>query len=226
MDSLELDQINNYLAGNLSEADSVTFETRIIRDSRLRAEVALSRDLREGLADLRATGELEQLLHRRTAFWHRPAFSLAASAVAVLASLVALASYRQLDDLREGRASRPAPAAAIGPATATQVAVLRLMKTRSASGEAAVAWRVDASVGQLDLRIDAGLEPAPIYAFELSRIEGATDIPIVTSAVPVTDGEVAVKVNAALLPPGRYEVALRAPTGEASRFGLDVIAGD
>ena len=223
MTATELERINRYLSGTLPEADCIELEARMIGDDAYRAEVELSRQLRDGLRDLRQTGELDRLTRGSYRFWHQPAFGLAASAVAVMASLVALASYQQLAELRGEAVSETTPVT-MTPGAATSVKLLRLVRTRSAGNEPDLTWRIDPTVGQLDLRIDVGLEPAAAYAFQLTRLDDGASIALLSSpAIGVTNGEVAVSVHATLLRPGRYEVTVRDPAGHGSSYQLAVI---
>jgi hypothetical protein len=224
MEVTELEQINRYLAGTLAEKDAVALEARMLRDPALRAEVELSQQLREGIGDLRRTGELEQLVGTTTPFWQKPAFALAASILAAVASIVAFASYEQIRTLRAELAGTTATLSAVA-STAAGIDVLRLVRTRGNGGQPDLTWRVDPTVGQLDLRIDVGLEPAPSYAFQLKRVDDAAGVVLLTlPAVAPTEGEVAVTVNAALLQPGRYQIALRSPEALDFDYTLAVSA--
>ena len=226
MNVTELEQINRYLSGTLADAEAAALETRMLSDARFRAEVELSLQLREGLADLRGTGELTHLAGPETRFWQRPAFALAASVLAVVGSLVAFASYEQIKTLRAELAAASTSVSTFA-SSASGLDVLRLVRTRSNGGQPDLTWSVDPAVGQLELRIDVGLEPAPSYAFQLKRLDDATGVTLVSlPAVAPTDGEVALTVNAALLQPGRYEVTARSPEGLDFEYRLAVTTGD
>lgn len=220
----EREQIDRYLAGRLSEAEAVAVETRIIHDAKFRAEVELTESLREGLKDLAARGELEPMLGVSTPFWQRPAYALAATVVAAIAGITSVALYQQLDQAR-GRISMLAQEAAtpqLAGGGATEV--LALVRTRGAGGEPDVLWQTDPGVGQIELRLDAGIEPAAAYALRIGRLDGNTPINLLAlpSVVPA-DGEVVVTVNAALFQRGDYAVSI-APVdgGEETVFRLRV----
>ncbi|HSN71593.1 MAG TPA: hypothetical protein VLT59_08780 [Steroidobacteraceae bacterium] len=225
MEVTEIEQINRYLAGTLPEADQAAFEARMFRDATFRAEVELSREMRAGLADLRRTGELDHLTRRASSFWQRPAFGLAASALAVVASIVAFASYEQIRTLRAELAAATTSVATLA-STGTGIEVLRLIRTRSGGDRPDLTWQVDPGVAELELRLDVGLEPAPTYVFQLKRVEEAARIPIITApALAPADGELAVTLNAALLTPGRYDITAVDPSGAPIEFRLDVLPG-
>jgi len=224
MTVIELDCINHYLSGNLSEEERSAVESRMLRDSEFRAEVELSRELREGLADLRATGELDDLAAHRASLWQRPAFGLAASALAVLASLVALASYQKLTTLRQ-RLETVASVPSIASPSAPGVEVLRFVQTRGAAEGSELTWQFDPTVGRLDLHFDVGLEPAASYSLELSLVgEGGDALVLSAPSVAVTDGEVSLALNPALLQPGTYAVTLEDATHGAWHYRFKVTA--
>jgi anti-sigma factor RsiW len=222
----DLEQINRYLSGTLPDDDALALETRMLTDARFRAEVELSQQLREGLGDLRRAGELERLTAPEAAFWQKPAFALAASVLACVASIVAFASYEQIKTLRAELAGATVGLSTVA-STAAGIDVLRLVRTRSNRRQPDLTWNADPTVGQLDLRIDVGLEPAPSYAFQLKRVDETAGVVLLSlPAVAPTDGEVAVTVNAALLASGRYQITLRSPEGLDFDYTLVVSAGE
>src|SRR5581483_3414344 len=73
--------IARYLAGQLGAAESAEFEAHYAKNPETVRDIERTLRLKEGLAVLEESGELDALLHRRT-YW-RPAMGLAAG-IAVL----------------------------------------------------------------------------------------------------------------------------------------------
>jgi hypothetical protein len=224
MDTAEIDRINHYLSGRLPEAACLEFQGRMILEGAFRAEVELSRHMRQGLADLRRTGELGRLLRRTPAFWQTPAYGIAASCLAVASALVALTSHQHLKALQGDRGlDQVHSAIALSAARAREI--VRLAQTRGAAGKAAVIWTIDPAVGRLDMRVDVGPEAFASYALRLERIEPARPATMFSApSVVAADGEVTVVLNAALFEPGNYRLTLRDAVGQEFNYGLHVVA--
>jgi hypothetical protein len=85
MDRHTIDQqhiIARYLAGQLDAAESAAFEAHYAQDPEIVREIERTLRLKEGLAVLEESGELDALLHRRS-YW-RPAMGLAAGIAALV----------------------------------------------------------------------------------------------------------------------------------------------
>jgi len=220
----EHERIDRYLAGRLSDEEAADVETRIIHDAEFRAEVELTESLREGLQELASRGELEPVLGVSTPFWQRPVYALAATVVATFAGITAIALYQQLDQARDRISVLAQNAATTRLAGSGATEVLQLVRARGAGSEPDVLWQTDPGIAQIELRLDAGVEPAAAYALQIARLDGNTPIKLLAlpSVVPA-DGEVVVTVNAAWLGRGDYAVTI-APVdgGEETVFRLRI----
>ena len=200
--------IDRYLAGRLDDDACAQVEARIVADAAFRGEFELTEQLREGLHELEVRGELGSLDRDIRRFWQRPGYALAASVVAGLLGVAALALYGQLQDTRtalvELKNAGSLRSTAIG-----RTRVVTLARTRSSAGVDLV-LKASEQADLLELRLDPGLSTAERYWATLERIEGnrATTIISVPSLAPSEDGFVVLLVNSGLLQSGDYRIAL------------------
>lgn len=208
---LDRELIDGYLAGRLDQATRDQVEARIVGDAVFRGEVELTEQLRAGLRDLDARGQLDSgYVPKRPPFWQRPVVALAASVAAGLLGLMALALHEQW---QRGRVQIVQLQQALGrlqPETITGLRVLSVTRTRAAGGEPDLVVRPMARNELLELRIDAGPEPATAYRVTLDSVAGGAGATLLSVAAAATssEGEVVLAINPALVPPGDYTLAL------------------
>jgi hypothetical protein len=197
----ETQDIDRYLASRLSDGERDLVETRIVGDPDFRHEVELTDALRDGLRQLQKQGEVAPLLKPRSWMWRRSPTALAASIAACIFGITSFLLYQQLD--RERHELTAASGQMI-------VATLRFERTRGGHAGPDLSWHRPSAPTLLEMRFDAGLEPAPGYRILIERVGGDVDTTVlmVTSIGTGLDGEVALSVHSALLKPGDYRIRL------------------
>lgn len=212
---MDRELIDAYLAGRLDEATRAEVEARIVGDAAFRREVELTEQLRTGLRELDAQGVLDTTTARpRGAFWRRPTYALAASVVAGLSVLTALALYGQL---QRGRAELVQLQQALGrlqPGAVSGSRVVSMVRTRATGSEPDLVLQGIAPHELIQLRFDVGTEPATAYRVSVDRIEDSNAVRLIElpSVATAATGEVVISVHPALMPPGDYALTLN-PAG-------------
>jgi hypothetical protein len=197
------DQIANYLAERLPASRMDEFEQRVFRDSGLRSELEQTLKLKEGLAILRARGDLDGLLRApSTRRW--PLYAAAASVAFV--SLVA-ALWLQLRS--------PVPSALlVVPSGSAQRAPLAgaytLARTRGSMSSTDV--KLPSTAGLIRLRVvpSADTVAKPAYTVVLRRVDTQTaqSVGQIDAGAVGPDGYLTVYLDGGRLTPGTYELSL------------------
>ena len=219
MSLLDRELIDGYLAGRLDGAARAEVESRIVGDPGFRREVELTEQLRAGLRELDAQGKLDtEVARTRAAFRQRPVYALAASVVAALLGLTSLALYGQL---QRGRAELVQLQQALGrlqPGAVSGSRVESVARTRATATEPDLVLQRLAPHELVQLRIDAGAEPANAFSVSLERVEDGRAMTLleIPSVATAASGEVVLSVNPALLSPGDYALTL-SPAGATSQ---------
>lgn len=202
--------IDRYLASRLDEVTRAQVEARIVADAVFRKEVELTEQLRRGLRELDARGDLSPLVVSPRSFWQQPIYALAASVAVGLLALTSVVLYQQLDRARATAIALAQEMGSLKPSGTSRVEVLRLARTRAAGDEPDLVWSRSGPNAMLELRLDAGAAPGPSYEVVLTRIGTGGDAPVLR--VPVagvsSEGEVVVSVNSAVLQVGDYTIRL------------------
>jgi hypothetical protein len=206
----DLELVNRYLAGQASDDEIRSIETRIVGDAGFRREVELTEALRGGLRELHRDGQLPTSLSHNPPFWQRPSYSLAASSVAGILAILSYVLFDQLSQTRQSLASLASQLTDSTPSATSRVQVLRVAQTRGESSSPDAEWHRSQEAAVLELRLDAGLPPEPEYQLSLHRLAGNSPVPIldIPRLFPSDDGEVVMSLHSSLLNPGDYSLTL------------------
>jgi hypothetical protein len=207
---------NRYLAGTLSDAERAAYEPEIARNEDTLRELEATARLKVGLARLRESGELDELLRPTPWSGHRTALA-AAAAVVVLAVAVLLVRFG------DGTA-RPLVAASVAllmdqrggalPVGGT-VAVFR---KRAASYDATI--QASSKPQAIELRaLPETTVAASQYRVSLLHLNdqgAATPVGSIERLRPAADGFVTVFVDSSLLAAGDYRLDVLGEGADAS----------
>jgi hypothetical protein len=202
-----------YAAGKMSESEELAFETAMLEDPRLAAEVDAIQRMRQGFKLLSLRGEL--VLSRRAWFvgWR---YALAA----MLALVVIGAGVLMINAPSIGPGGRPALTGSLaelgikasGVAAATTT--ILLTRTRGPDVPTAVSLSSDSQV--LALKVLPALSgDSSKYRATLERLTGKTPEPLATDVRAVSDqsGFVMLYADASRLAAGDYRLTLTHGTG-------------
>ncbi len=220
---------SRYLADQLSEAESTEYETRLIQDPDVVAELEATARLKIGLDRLRRSGELSELI-RGSGAPHPGRLWMLALAASLAAIVIGIGTWFP----RGGTSMAPVLAASAtafkdrGGHSLSVLATAPLFRTRAERYDAVI--ELPASRGAIKLRL---LPSTPIgsarYQASLARIrddDSSERIVQIGGLQPSQeDGFVDVYADSSLLAPGRYRLILtREAVGSAPSSGG--IAGD
>jgi len=201
------ESINAYLGGRLNEADADAFEKRIAKDPELVATMEATLRMKEGLAVLSASGQLDDLLkpppkRRRAAL----AIGIAAAAgVGTLAVLVALQFFARAPLISASVERLGMPGAASAPIAAHY--------TFAAVRQAARSPRLELPVGGvIEIRVLTSRTGKPTTYHSTLESVPATGHPVVVGSVMHlvrdADGFVSVYADASRLTPGDFALSV------------------
>jgi hypothetical protein len=206
----DLERMQDYVVGRLSEDEHRAFEERLLRDPALVREFEQSLRMRDGMEQLRAQGYFDEHAPRpRAARAWLPALA-AAAAVAVVALFVWVQRVPQLAILQ---------ASVAGTRAAAPMAQFTFVSMR---GGTALELQLPAS-GMVDFRAAPPLHDAGAhYRMSLRRegMAGPKTLGSLTRLALGADGFVHGFADAAHLTPGLYTLRLEAdaPRGSATTF--------
>jgi len=205
----DLERMQDYVGGRLSEAEHRAFEERLLQDPALVREFEQSLRLRDGLEQLRAQGYFDEHAPRPKALraW------LPALAAAAVVAIVALFVWVQ---------RAPSPVGILQVSANAAAAPMRQFTFVSMRGGTAQELPLPAS-GVVDFRAAPPLHEAGThYRMWLLRqdVAGAKTLGSLTGLVQGADGYVHGFADAAHLTPGLYTLRLEAdaPRGSAATF--------
>jgi hypothetical protein len=212
-----------YLANQLSEQERGEYETLVVSDAEVVAELEATARLKVGLERLRETGELQRLLQRRS----RPglSFMLAAAAV-IVAVAIGLGTWlpRRLPGVPVvvESATSLRNASGVGIRVGSTVAVFH----KRAGAADGVIGEGAAGTGIAIRVLPSVTSPSGRYHIWLSRVRTGEPQESVAEleATAEADGFVSVYADASRLTPGRYRLTLVGPEkpAEPDVFTIDV----
>ena len=205
--SRDLERMQDYVIGRLSDEELRAFEERLVRDPALARELDQSVQLREGLAELRQQGYFARAA--RTRIFQSWLPTLAAAAVAGIA--IALLWSRSPEPVLMG-SLQPVSASHAAPWVAAHFTFV------SVRGASDPVLTLPAS-GLIELRaMPAAHEPDVRYRVRLVRQEGAgaTSVGELVGLVPGEDGYVHSYADAARLKAGRYVLSVETAGGKGA----------
>jgi hypothetical protein len=205
--SRDLERMQDYVIGRLSDEELRAFEERLVRDPALARELDQSVQLREGLAELRQQGYFARASRSRIFQSWLP--TLAAAAVAGIA--IALLWSRSPEPVLMG-SLQPVSASHAAPWVAAHFTFV------SVRGASDPVLTLPAS-GLIELRaMPAAHEPDVRYRVRLVRQEGAgaTSVGELVGLVPGEDGYVHSYADAARLKAGRYVLSVETAGGKGA----------
>jgi hypothetical protein len=211
------DFANRYLAGTLSEAERAAYEPEVIENDDTLRELEATARLKVGLARLRESGELDELL--RPTGWSRYGTALAAAAaVAVVAVAVMLVRFGGES------AARPLLAASMASIVDQRGSVLpvggtiAVFRKRVASYDATI--RATPNPQAIELRVlPETTIAAGQYRVSLARLNdqgAATPVASIERLRPAADGFVSVFVDSSRLAAGDYQLEVSGEGADAS----------
>jgi hypothetical protein len=225
MDRHIIDQqhiIARYLAGQLDTAESAEFEAQYAKQPELVREIERTLRLREGLAVLEESGELDALLHRRS-YW-RPAMGLAAGIAALVIGVW----------LWIGQATLAPIVATVAALTDTHGKPLHvantyvLVRTRGPATAVEVPLPRERSALELQMFPSSAAQDGH-YRVLLGQLDAANAIAPVAethATANPADGFVRAYLDSARLSRGRYAIELQpegvAPGTPGDRFVVEV----
>lgn len=208
--------VARYLAGQLDAAESAEFEAHYAKDPEVVRDIERTLRLKEGLAVLEESGELDALLHRRT-YW-RPAMGLAAGIVALVVGVW----------LWTGQTTVSPIVTTIAALTDSQgkplhvASTYMLVRTRGPATVIDIPLPPERSAIELQM-IPSSRPESGRYRLKLGRIDAANAIAPVAethAAANSADGYVTAYLDSAQLSRGRYAIEL-APAGTAPGTSSD-----
>jgi hypothetical protein len=204
----ESELANRYLAGTLSEAERGAYEPEVARNADTLRELEATARLKVGLARLRESGELGELL--RPAPWAR--YRLALAAAAVLAVIAVSVMVARLGG--ESIAARPllaASAVALVDQRGSRLPIantVALFRKRVASYDAII--EASPTPRAIELRVlPETLVSSGQYRVTLARMNDAAapePVASITKLQPATDGFITLFVDTSRLVAGSYQV--------------------
>lgn len=203
----DLERMQDYVIGRLSDEERLAFEERLVRDPALARELDKSVQLGEGLSELREQGYFARAPRSRIFLSWLP--TLAAAAVAGVA--VALLWNRSPDPVLMG-ALQPVSASHAAPWIAAHFTFV------SVRGASEPVLTLPAS-GLIELRaMPSAHEPDVRYRVRLVRQEdtGDTSVGDLVGLVPGDDGYVHSYAEAARLKAGRYVLSVETVGGNGA----------
>jgi hypothetical protein len=210
---------SRYLADQLTEAERIAYEARLVEDPEMVAELEATARLKIGLHRLRRTGELAELLHEGPRFSRSVSIALAAS---VAAAVIGIAIWRPALESRQTALL----ASSVGALKDQTGHTLPLRATQSMFRARAEAY--DATIvlpptrGAIEIRVlPSKVVESARYEASLSRIRDDDTGQHVTALENLQpsadDGFVSVYADTASLTPGRYRLVLtRQAAGKAA----------
>jgi hypothetical protein len=205
----ESELANRYLAGTLTEAERARYEPDIAQDQDTLRELEATARLKVGLARLRESGELDDLLRPPRVARFRPALAVAAVVlIAIGVVLVRLGGGGQTASplLAASAASLVDRQGSALPVTRTLAVFRKRVEGADATLEAAAAPQA------VELRVLPETKvPSEDYRVTLARVtdDRATEsVGSIAGLRPAPDGFVDVFIDASRLPPGPYQLDL------------------
>lgn len=205
--SRDLERMQDYVIGRLSDEELRAFEERLVRDPALARELDKSVQLGEGLAELRRQGYFARASRSRMLQSWLP--TLAAAAVAGVA--IALLWSRSPEPVLMG-SLRPVSASHTAPWVAAHFTFV------SVRGATEPVLTLPAS-GLIELRaMPSAHEPGVRYRVRLVRQDeaGATSVGELVGLVPADDDYVHSYADAARLKAGRYVLSVETVGGKGA----------
>jgi hypothetical protein len=212
---------NRYLAGTLSEDERAEYEPEIAQNESTLRELEATARLKVGLARLRDSGELDELLREPTPWARfRPALAVAAMfvIVAVGVALVRLNSNERVV------AGAPVLAASLTALVDSQGGVLPVTRTlavfRKRVQGADATLEAAAAPQAVELRVLPETNvPAETYQLTLARLSdnrAAEAVASLGGLRPANDGFLDVFVDASRLPAGSYQLDVLGTVSDGS----------
>jgi hypothetical protein len=214
--------IARYLAGQLDAVESAEFEAHYARNPDVVRDIERTLRLKEGLAVLAESGELDALLHRRS-YW-RPAMGLAAGVVALVVGVW----------LWIGQATLSPIVPTIAALTDTHGKPLHIASTHMLVRTRGPATVIEIPLPQARSAIELQMIPSSRpesgrYRVLLGQLDAANAVAPVAETHATgnsADGFVTAYLDSAQLARGRYAIELApedsAPGTPADRFIVDL----
>jgi hypothetical protein len=208
---------NRYLAGTLSDAERALYEPDIAQNEDTLRELEATARLKVGLARLRETGELDELLQPAPWARLRPALAVAAAFVVLAVGVV-------LFQLGGSRSSAPLLAASASLLVDPQGSVLPVTRTfalfRKRVQGADATLEAAAAPQAVELRVlPVTTVAAGDYRVTLSRVgddRGAAAVASVAGLRPAADGFLDLYLDASRLPAGSYQLDVLGTVADGS----------
>lgn len=216
---------NRYLAGTLSDAEQAAFESEVVRSPETVSELEATARLKVGLAKLRETGELDEMLRPALG----PSLWSGRRVVVAAAGILALAVGLMLVRFGSERTAPPLLAATVASLVDQQGSVLPVSRTVALFRKRVAGYDADiastSAPQAVELRVlPATTLPAGQYRVTLSRIR-SNDAPEPVASIarlrPDVDGFVTLFADVSRLSSGSYRLDLAgdAPDGSAVAAG-------
>jgi hypothetical protein len=198
---------NRYLAGTLSEGERDAYEPEVARNEDTLRELEATARLKVGLARLRESGELQELL--RPAPWPRYRLAIAAAAaIAVIAVTVMFARFGGESTARPLLAASAISLVDRSGSALPVAATVALYRKRVATYDATI--EASPTPRAIELRV---LPEMPVssgaYRVTLARMNGAAPaepLASIPKLQPATDGFITLFVDASGLDAGTYQL--------------------
>jgi hypothetical protein len=213
-----------YLAGQLSDSEAAQFEALCATSPDVVRDVEEIMRMKEGLATLRARGELDTIVRRSVRWYRRPTLLALAASIAAVSVGTAL--------WFGSRAVVSGPLAAtlsgIRDAHGRRLAIASrhtILRTRAGQVDAEIT--LPAMPGAIELRIlPEDVPPIPPYRLRIERLEDDDSRALladVEGLTPAADGFVQAFLNSGSLGRGRYFAILGSQTKSTSNDSEFVI---
>jgi hypothetical protein len=217
----ELTVANRYLADQLSEPERAAFETELCENPAVLRELEATARFKLGLAKLRETGELDELLHPKP--WYRqPLLRAAAAGLAILLVGILIVRVARLD------AEAPLLAASVRSLSHENVlavgATVVIFRNRSDIVDATVELPAVPQAIELRVMPDTASSSGRYRAtlFRIRADESREPLPEPAEGlVETADGFISVFVDSSRLPAGRYQLDIRAEAGGGAPVATD-----
>jgi hypothetical protein len=220
--------VARYLADQLSDTEREAFEAYYLAHPDVVQEMEVAARFKVGLAQLKESGELRQLLQPQPRFRQQHHLAMAAGIAAIAAGLLWF----------NNRPSSPEPLL-VASATALVdgsgrplpiFATYAILRTRSSSYDADIELPQTAQAIALRVLPEVDSVP-PRYRLSLSKIaddDSLREVAAIGGVAPDTDGFVPVYFNSANLTRGRYQLVLSGDVGtsaenEPSSFRIRIV---
>jgi hypothetical protein len=217
----ELTVANRYLADQLSEPERAAFEASLCENPAVLRELEATARFKLGLARLRETGELDELLHP-TPWYRQPLLRAAAAGLAILIVGVLVARVAWLDT------EPPLIAASIRSLSHESVlpvgATVVILRNRSDTVDATV--ELPATPQAIELRVmpdtasSSGRYRAMLFRIREDQSRESVPEPA-EGLVETADGFISVFVDSSRLPAGRYQLDISAEAGGGAPAATD-----